>query len=575
MTLFRTEFIMRKIMMLFMILIMICTSSYAEETSVIEDYLEIIESRQLTQEDLDDYQKNYGDNKDYEALGLFLQARLDLYSFEYEAAYNNLQAALKLTNDDRLLLELHYYLAEMDREFYKIPSSLDHANKAKVLAEALNDHKRMADMDYIIAFIFADTYNDDDALSFSEKSLDLSERINYDFGIAKAYLFMSNMKYYEDDFEGVLEYTRLAKEALGDTYVNNVMSDVRLLVKFYEVDAQIALDQIGDAEEALLVFIQSLDSQDKFNISYMYQYLGSYFYDIDKDKSIDYYLKSLDYYNQSSLIANGYNFASDINLELGLLSYDTGQYKKAAEYMYESILGYNDASDEDYSQLFQQLDEYKLEDVNEQIKLLEEVNLLKEKEITLSKRLLLISIISIGLLLTGTTVLIYEIRSKQKVEKELYINSITDDLTKAFNRGKIIDLIENNMSEENGLILLDIDDFKVINDTHGHAVGDVVLVKISDVIRESIRDNDFLGRYGGEEFIIFLKDVRQSELSEIAERVRKSIENIKWDRDIKTTASIGVTKCFSMDFDEVFHKVDNLMYQAKASGKNKVVNRVD
>ncbi|WP_240838007.1 GGDEF domain-containing protein [Acidaminobacter sp. JC074] len=566
---------MRKIMMLFMILIMICTSSYAEETSVIEDYLEIIESRQLTQEDLDDYQKNYGDNKDYEALGLFLQARLDLYSFEYEAAYNNLQAALKLTNDDRLLLELHYYLAEMDREFYKIPSSLDHANKAKVLAEALNDHKRMADMDYIIAFIFADTYNDDDALSFSEKSLDLSERINYDFGIAKAYLFMSNMKYYEDDFEGVLEYTRLAKEALGDTYVNNVMSDVRLLVKFYEVDAQIALDQIGDAEEALLVFIQSLDSQDKFNISYMYQYLGSYFYDIDKDKSIDYYLKSLDYYNQSSLIANGYNFASDINLELGLLSYDTGQYKKAAEYMYESILGYNDASDEDYSQLFQQLDEYKLEDVNEQIKLLEEVNLLKEKEITLSKRLLLISIISIGLLLTGTTVLIYEIRSKQKVEKELYINSITDDLTKAFNRGKIIDLIENNMSEENGLILLDIDDFKVINDTHGHAVGDVVLVKISDVIRESIRDNDFLGRYGGEEFIIFLKDVRQSELSEIAERVRKSIENIKWDRDIKTTASIGVTKCFSMDFDEVFHKVDNLMYQAKASGKNKVVNRVD
>ncbi len=566
---------MRKLLMVIMLMFLVVTVVFSEDIDIIESYLDIIETRELTQEDVDLYYSTYKSYEEYEALGLFLEARIDLYKFNYKGGYEKLEKTLEITENDRLLLEVNYYLAEMDSEFYNVSSSILRANEAKALAEKLNEKKRLADIKYIIAFIYSDTYDSKEGLRFAEKSLSLSEDIDYNLGVAKSYLFLVNQDYYNDNYEGVLEYIKKAKEAIGDKYVNYIVSDITLQFKFYEIDALYALGEVEDIEESLLSILDDVKPEDTYNISYIYQYLGAYYFEVDKHKAIEYYEKSLNFYNETLMIPNGYDFGADIALELGLLYYEIENYEKASAFLYDSIINYYDASDEDYSKLFEQLDEYKFENINERIDLLKEVNTLKDKEIMLSRRLLIVSVVLIFLLLLGTFFLIFEIRSKQKVEKELYINSITDDLTKAFNRGKIIDIIENNLSDENGLILLDVDDFKAINDTYGHSVGDVVLIKIADVILHSIRDHDYLGRYGGEEFLVFLKGVQEEELLYIAERIRLSIENIEWELDIKTTASIGVTKCFSSDFEEVFHKVDDLMYRAKGAGKNQVIKEND
>ena len=121
------------------------------------------------------------------------------------------------------------------------------------------------------------------------------------------------------------------------------------------------------------------------------------------------------------------------------------------------------------------------------------------------------------------------------------------------------------------MILLDLDDFKAINDTYGHLAGDEVLIKVSKIISSSIREKDSLGRYGGEEFLIFLEDTTKEELEVIGERIRVNIENYKWSyAGLKTTASIGITKCFSDDSEVVLHEVDTLMYKAKNNGKNQI-----
>jgi len=543
---------------------------YAEEINIVEEYIEIIESRELTQDDVDDFYKR---DLDYDALGLFLEARILLYNYEYEEAYNKLESALEISKDDRLRLEINYYLAELDRAFYKVSSLLNRANESKTLAESLDEMERLADIYILIAYAYFDTFDDDEAINLAEKSIRLSESIGYDYGASKAFFFLSDINYYYNEYDLMIENVDKATKAVGNKYVNSVVGEYLIDVDFYAIDSEYLSGESKNLEVPILSLIKKVDGKDSFSVSYLYQYLGRHFKDKDLNKSVDYYNKSLEFYNMTSLVPGSYNFGTEIILELGFLYYELGDYEKASRYMYDSLMTYNDSSDDEYIKLLETLDEYKLESINERMNLLEEVNSLKEREAAQSRNLLIIFGILIFALLLGSTFLIFEIKSKQKVEKELYINSITDDLTKAFNRGKIIDLIENNLSEENGVILLDIDDFKVINDTYGHAFGDDVLIGVSDIIRNTIRDNDYIGRYGGEEFLIFLKDVKDDELFEIAERIRESIQSISWENDLQTTASIGVTKCFSLSFDEIFHQVDKLMYSAKAAGKNKVMKK--
>ncbi|WP_245596350.1 GGDEF domain-containing protein [Sulfurihydrogenibium subterraneum] len=171
----------------------------------------------------------------------------------------------------------------------------------------------------------------------------------------------------------------------------------------------------------------------------------------------------------------------------------------------------------------------------------------------------------------------------QKLNIELKIakqDATIDFLTGVVNRRSFDRTLEDLLKEVRDkdyiftLILLDIDNFKAINDTYGHLAGDLVLKEISNVLRIFLRANTIIGRIGGEEFGIILPGVPLENGIKVAERIRNIIENreVRFeDRIIKFTASFGVTESKKEDTKEsIYKRADEALYIAKRSGKNKV-----
>jgi diguanylate cyclase (GGDEF)-like protein len=156
--------------------------------------------------------------------------------------------------------------------------------------------------------------------------------------------------------------------------------------------------------------------------------------------------------------------------------------------------------------------------------------------------------------------------------------SVTDGLTGLFNHRHFWNLLNTELTRVNlhsgnlALVLLDLDDFKRVNDKFGHSVGDLLLQTIATVLRDTIRDTDIVARYGGEEFAVLLPDTDESGVQQVAEKVRASIEAVRFnvaDTDIvlKVTVSIGVS-VFRGNRREFFNAADRALYQSKAAGKN-------
>jgi len=171
-----------------------------------------------------------------------------------------------------------------------------------------------------------------------------------------------------------------------------------------------------------------------------------------------------------------------------------------------------------------------------------------------------------------------------ETEKKMYQKSITDELTGSYNRRFMMEILEKEMHRARrfhhklSLIMLDLDDFKKINDEHGHLKGDLVLKELSNLCIKSMREIDYFARYGGEEFLFVFPETSKEEATIFAERLRISIMNIKIpveDKTISFTASIGVTELdFEKDFINNFiERVDMALYEAKRKGKNIVVTR--
>lgn len=168
---------------------------------------------------------------------------------------------------------------------------------------------------------------------------------------------------------------------------------------------------------------------------------------------------------------------------------------------------------------------------------------------------------------------IVEIRTEQ-LEKLATI----DDLTQIYNRRKFFDLasyeINRNVRHEHPLsiIMIDIDHFKNINDTHGHPVGDKILRLLSDTISSIIRTTDIFGRIGGEEFALVLPETNKQIASQFAERIRKCIENEKFPVIGHLTICMGVTQHYPDDSSSsIFSRADIALYAAKEAGRNRVV----
>jgi len=166
----------------------------------------------------------------------------------------------------------------------------------------------------------------------------------------------------------------------------------------------------------------------------------------------------------------------------------------------------------------------------------------------------------------------------QEMNERLERISVTDGLTGLFNHRHFWNLLNTELTRVNlhhghlALVLLDLDDFKKVNDKFGHSVGDLLLQTVANVLSDTVRDTDIVARYGGEEFAVLLPDTDDSGVQQVAEKIRASVEAVRFaipDTDIvlKVTVSIGVS-AFRGDRREFFNAADRALYKSKAAGKN-------
>lgn len=160
--------------------------------------------------------------------------------------------------------------------------------------------------------------------------------------------------------------------------------------------------------------------------------------------------------------------------------------------------------------------------------------------------------------------------------------AIRDNLTQVFTRRYCLELLAEEIKRSKkykydfSILMADIDHFKEHNDRYGHLVGDAILREVSKVTKESIRQIDSIGRYGGEEFLIILAETDKKQAVFAAERIRQAVANKKikaYDEELKLTISLGIAtfpEDAKEDIRELIDRADLALYQAKQTGRNKV-----
>ena len=160
--------------------------------------------------------------------------------------------------------------------------------------------------------------------------------------------------------------------------------------------------------------------------------------------------------------------------------------------------------------------------------------------------------------------------------------TVTDDLTRLYNSRHLDSYLSDSIdlaAENDGSLavaFLDLDGFKSVNDRHGHLCGSRCLVEVANLIRRSIRDTDMAARYGGDEFVVVLRDTAEKGARFVAERIRKAIEDHVFLRkmhvEARLTSSIGVSIYpeHGMTPQDLIQKADQAMYIVKEKGKNAV-----
>jgi len=176
------------------------------------------------------------------------------------------------------------------------------------------------------------------------------------------------------------------------------------------------------------------------------------------------------------------------------------------------------------------------------------------------------------------TAIVRDISERELLLEELHHQATTDGLTGAKNRLffeqelKLLVKRVPSYHADLSLLLIDLDHFKLVNDSHGHGVGDQVLIGFVQAVADVLDESHTFARYGGEEFIILLPDFTQIQANELAQNICRICADKRHVRNITSTVSIGVS-AFNPELDDCesfIHRADMALYQAKSQGRNQV-----
>lgn len=178
----------------------------------------------------------------------------------------------------------------------------------------------------------------------------------------------------------------------------------------------------------------------------------------------------------------------------------------------------------------------------------------------------------------------YAVRDLIELEKarcDLFDLAMTDPLTKALNRRAFFRFAEREVhrlrrhGNPMSVLMLDVDKFKMVNDVHGHAAGDVVLQKLVELATQNVREEDLVGRLGGEEFAILLPETRPERAEMLANRLREDVKKLAFQGDggeFGITVSVGISEpdCVDASIKPALERADAALYSAKRNGRDRV-----
>ncbi|MCQ8878121.1 GGDEF domain-containing protein [Pseudoalteromonas shioyasakiensis] len=513
-----------------------------------------------------------------------------------------------IVKSDIYLLQGEYKLAlaELEKAKEKIPL-LDDKTKGNLYAAFANYH--------------VSNHNESKAKNYYYKAYKVFLQSGDDLQLAYIESTMSQSYEALYDFDKAIE---LQKKALSYFSSKNLSFD--MMVSYYHL-AKIYLklsrnsDVIFNAEQILKINAKSDSSSPKFNyyayitLTQAYLQLGNIEQSVkflnlsnqfvagieDVYKKIDHLLiqaeielTQLKLEQASQTVAKINKILSNVPAENTVtlllrlkklkakISIKKSDFERATQ-EYQSYITLNEQHYNYIRELFRsqskaQFDVKKLElekQLLEKDKELNEFALLEIKQEQALHHSLIFSVLMLALVL-----LIFAWR-QYRLKRKFTVLANTDYLTGVANRRKVMDFAEQQWLELKpgcnrfALISFDLDHFKKVNDNYGHPAGDLVLKTIVTVAQQAIREHDFLGRIGGEEFLVVLVDTDQVEATEIAYRIKSAIEKAQINSEqhiIKVTASLGVTQKSTQTntFKDLLKQADKALYTAKENGRNRV-----
>jgi diguanylate cyclase (GGDEF)-like protein len=209
----------------------------------------------------------------------------------------------------------------------------------------------------------------------------------------------------------------------------------------------------------------------------------------------------------------------------------------------------------------------------------DKIKIIRNITIALGLTLIILSFYFLRKIFKDFTSTLYAYQNKIEIKNRTLSKLINiDHLTKVSNRKAIETILKKEFNRAKryahplSLIMIDIDDFKKINDTYGHNVGDKVLKEFAKVISSTIRESDYLGRWGGEEFILVTTETTLEDAVILAEKIRTKVSQFSFMRSQKVSCSIGVAQLEDQEKSDLFvNHADMAMYEAKKDGKDKVI----
>ena len=511
---------------------------------------------------------------------------LDNYKKAIEYMSLSLTSANNINNLD-LQISAFHNLAKYNNAIGKNVIAFEYAVQALDLCKMHNNHPGLAKSRFIIAEIYYKLGDLKGAYENYELSLEQHDNFENKTSLALTNEKLGEIDLYNEDYQFAESHYKTAAENYDK--INNLES----LVRTYEALGKI-YRETGDKKKAYLYIQKFADTNEKLNQEIIKnRFLFNYeYYNIigNEDKAYKYFKLYTEYKDSLQVVINQKQvetIISDIEIKHDIEKAETTkelvkitkiavEKEKIIEELKIESDGKERAAILENNEKRMQIENLQRERDDNDKKIAEQK---KEKQIFILS-LVIIFIIAI-LLLIIAIIFISKYKMKQKYSTELEKIAKTDPLTQLPNRRAVLEHINyeivrfNRNAEPFTIAISDIDNFKAVNDTHGHDAGDKVLITLSDLMKKTIRKQDICARWGGEEFLFLFPGTDIKGGKTISEKIRMKIEkeNIDYKGSlISITMTFGIcTFSEALTIDECITKADKALYEGKKLGKNRIV----